>query len=66
MSDSGEQADQEARATAERALTVASRAYFEAIATCEHVGGRTQEAILAAMPDEVRERMPMLTALGML
>ena len=42
---------------AEQALIDASRAYFEAIANSEQSGGRTQEAILAAMPSEVREQM---------
>jgi hypothetical protein len=49
----------------EQRLIEASRAYFEAIAAVAASGGRSQEAILAAMPQEVRDEMPMLDALGL-
>lgn len=41
----------------EQQLIEASRGYFAAIAACEQAGGRTQAAILAAMPSEVAEQM---------
>ena len=43
---------------AELALIEASKAYFEAIAAVTVEGGRVQEAIMAAMPAEVREQIP--------
>ena len=45
----------------EAAVVEAAKRYFEAIALCELAGGRTQPAILAAMPAEVREQMPGLS-----
>jgi len=49
----------------EQAVIVAARAYFEAIAACEQAGGKSNDAILAAMPAEVRAEMPILGALGL-
>ena len=49
----------------EQAVTEASRLYFQAIAACEAAGGRTQEAIMEAMPAETRELIasPMAQAM---
>lgn len=49
----------------EEALIGAARGYFIAIAKCEEAKGRTQEALMAAMPAEIREQMPMLAAMGL-
>lgn len=53
----------------EQALVEASAAYYAASIACEAAGGRTQEAIEAGMPDDVREAIrqaaPMLGALGL-
>lgn len=50
----------------EEALVVATRAYFEAIGRCEMAGGRSQEAIVEAMPAELRHvaESPMMKAMG--
>ena len=52
--------EQEAR------LIDATKAYFAAIIGCEIAGGRTQDAIVEAMPEELRAvaQSPMMKALG--
>lgn len=49
----------------EQALIDATQAYNQAIAACVQAGGRTQAAMLAAIPEELRASMPMLGALGL-